>query len=118
MEKAWTEVRYSNRKQKNSPSSPPKTEPEKRRVIFRRATTSPRKSEADLILVLNKALQQVNLLGSVRFSKVGYFQLSAIFGLLTEKSYTEDLLRNHSTALIRAAKSVDEGVIGVEALER
>ena len=117
-EKAWTEVRYNNRKQKNSSLSPPKTEPEKRRVIFRRASKSPQKSEADLMLVLNETLQRLNLPAYVRFSKVGYSQSGAISGLLTEKSNAEDLLRDHATTLIRAAKSVDEGVIGVEALER
>ena len=38
--------------------------------------------------------------------------------MLTEKSSTEDLVREHSNVLIRAAKSIDEAVIGVEALER
>ncbi len=42
---AWTEVTGSSRKQKANTLR--KVEPEKRRVIFRRATTSPRKSEAD-----------------------------------------------------------------------
>ena len=35
-----------------------------------------------------------------------------------EKSNAEDLVRDHSNMLIRAAKSVDEKVIGIEALER
>ncbi len=60
----------------------------------------------------------MNLPAYIRLSKVGYSQSGAISGLLTEKSNTEDLLRDHSTVLIRAAKSVDEGVIEVEALER
>ncbi len=68
------------------------------------------------MLVLNEALQRVNLLAYVRFSKVGYSQSGVISGLLTEKSNAEDLLRDHSIVFIRAAKSVDEGVIGVEAL--
>ena len=95
-----------------------RNEPEKRRVIFRRATTSPQKSEADLMLVLNEALQRVNLPAYIRFSKVGYSQSGAISRLLTEKSNTEDLLRDHSTILIRATKSVNKEVIGVESLER
>ena len=60
----------------------------------------------------------MNLPGYVRFSKVGYSQSGAISGLLTEKSNAEDLLRDHLTILIRAAKPVNEGVIGVEVLER
>ncbi len=49
---AWTEV--TGKKQKAN--TPQKVEPEKRRVIFRRIVTSPQKSEADLMLVLNEAL--------------------------------------------------------------
>ena len=70
------------------------------------------------MLVLNEALQQANIPPYIRFSKVGYSQSGAISGLLTEKSNAEELLAEYSTTLIRAAKSVDEGVIGVEILER
>lgn len=70
------------------------------------------------MLVLNEALQRANLPAYVRFSKVGYSRSGAISGLLTEKSNAEDLLRDYSTLLIRTAKSVNGGVIGVETLER
>ena len=70
------------------------------------------------MLVLNKVLQQANLLAYIRFSKVGYLQSGAISGLLTEKSNAEDLLGDYLTTLIQAAKSVDKGVIRVEVLER
>ena len=113
-ENAWTEV--TGKKQKAN--APRKVEPEKRRVIFRRVVTSPQKSEADLMLVLNEALQRANVPAYVRFIKVGYSQSGAISGLLTEKSNAEELLGEYSTTLIRAAKSVDEGVVGVEKLER
>ena len=114
IENAWTEV--IGKKQKANASR--KVEPEKRRVIFRRVITSPQKSEADLMLVLNEALQRANVPAYVRFIKVGYSQSGAILGLLTEKSNAEELLGEYSTTLIRAAKSVDEGVVGVEKLER
>ena len=117
-EKTWTEVRHSSKKGKNNAPTPGKTEPEKRRIIFRRDVTTPQKSEADLMLVLNEALQRVNLPAYIRFSKLGYSQSGAISGLLTEKSNAEELLRDHSTMLIRAAKSIDGGVIGIETLER
>lgn len=117
-EKAWTEVTSSSRKRKGTSSNVPKVEPEKRRVIFRKEATFPQRSEADLMLVLNESLQRAGVPAYTRFSKVGYSQSGAISGLLTEKSNAEDLIRDHSNALIRAAKSVDEGVIGVEALER
>ena len=54
-ENAWTEV--GNRKRKDTTPTPPKLEPERRRVIFRREPTFPEKSEADLMLVLNEPLQ-------------------------------------------------------------
>ncbi len=75
---AWTEVTGSSRKQKANTLE--KVKPKKRRVIFRRATTSSQKSEADLMLVLNKALQRVNLSTYIRSSKVGNSQSVAISG--------------------------------------
>ena len=115
---SWTEVTSSNRKRKSNAASPPKVEPEKRRFIFRERANSPQKSEADLMLVLNESLQKAGVPAYVRFSRVGYSQSGAVSGLLTERSNAEDLIKQHSNTLIRAAKSVDEGVIGVEALER
>lgn len=70
------------------------------------------------MLVLNESLQRVGIPAYVRFSKVGHYQSGAISGLLTEKSNAEDLIRDHSATLIQAAKLVDYGVIGVEALKR
>lgn len=58
---AWIEVTSSNRKRKDAQPSPPKLEPEKRRVIFRRRADSPQKLEADLMLVLNEALQKIGV---------------------------------------------------------
>ena len=117
-ENAWTEVTGGNRKRKSTIPNPPKLEPERRRVIFRREPTSPEKSEADLMLVLNESLQKAGIPAYTRFSRVGYSQSGAISALLTEKSNAESLVRDHSNMLIRAAKSVDEKVIGIEALER
>lgn len=117
-EKAWTEVTSSNRRKKSAQPSPPKLEPEKRRVIFRRDLALPQKLEADLMLVLNKLLQKVGVSAYTRFSKVGYFQSGSISALLMDKSNAEELIMDHSNALIRAAKSIDQGVIGVEAFEQ
>lgn len=102
-EKAWIEVISSNRKRKSSPSDLPKLEPEKRRMIFRRKSVSPRKSEADLILVSNESLQRAGIPAYIRFSRVGYSQSGAISPLLTEKSNAEDLIKDHSNMLKRAA---------------
>ena len=73
-------------------SSPPKLEPERRKVIFRREPTSLQKSEADLMLALNKSLQKAGIPAYTRFSRVGYLQSGAISALLTEKSSAEDLV--------------------------
>lgn len=54
----------------------------------------------------------------LRFCRVGYAQSGAISAFLKEKASAEDLVKEHSNVLIRAAKSIDEAVIGVEALER
>ena len=70
------------------------------------------------MLVLNKSLQRAGVPAYTRFNKVGYSQSEAILGLLIKKLKTEDLIRDHFNALIRAAKSVDEGVIGIKTLER
>ena len=117
-EKAWTEVIGSSQRRKAITSSTPKGKPEKRRVIFRQEALSPQKSEADLMLALNESLQKAGIPAYTRFSRVGYSQSGAISALLTEKSSAEQLVGNHSNILIRAAKAVDAGVIGVEALER
>ncbi len=96
----------------------PKLNSEKRRVIFRREFVSSQKSEEDLILVLNESLQKTRVPAYIRFCRVGYAQSGAISALLTEKSSAEDLIKEHSNMLIRAAKSIDKAVIWVEALER
>ena len=97
---SWTKVTSGNRKRKGKTASPPKVEPEKKRLIFRKQANSPQKSEADLMLVVNESLQKVGILAYVRFSKVGYSQSGAILGLLTERSNAEDLIKQHSNTLI------------------
>ena len=118
LDNSWTEVTSNNCKRKGNAASPPKVEPEERRLFFRRQANSHQKLEANLMLVLNESLRKAGVPAYVRFSRVGYSQSGAISGLLTERSNAEDLIRHHSNILIRAAKSIDEGVIGVEALER
>ena len=69
---SWTEVTSNNRKRKGNAASPPKVEPEKRRLIFRKQANLPQKSEADLMLVLNESLQKAGVPAYVRFSRVVY----------------------------------------------
>lgn len=66
---SWTKV-TSSRKEKANAS--PKVEPKKRRIIFCREALAPKKSETDLMLALNKALQKAAVSTYTRFSKVGY----------------------------------------------
>ena len=116
--KAWTEVTSCSRRWKITTPVMPKIEPEKRRVIFRQELLSPQKLEADLMLTLNKSIQKTGVPAYTRFSKVGYLQSGAISALFTEKSNAKELINIHSNILMRAAKSVDKGVVEVEALER
>ena len=117
-ERSQTEATNSSRKKKGNSPNPPKLKPKKRRVIFQNELASHQKSEADLMLVLNELLQKTRVSVYIQFSRVRYAQSGTILTLLTEKSSAENLVREHSNLLIRAAKSVDKGVIGVEALER
>lgn len=88
-ENGWTEVTSSSRKKKSNPVNLPRLEPQKRRVIFRRESVLPQKSEEDLMLVLNDSLQKAGVLAYIRFS---HAQSRAISALLTEKSSAEDLV--------------------------
>lgn len=63
------------------------------------------------MLVLGETLQKVGMPAYTRFSRVGYSQSGSISALLTEKSNAEELTKGHSNTLIRATKSVDEGVM-------
>ena len=75
------------------------------------------KSEADLILTLNKLLQKARVLAYIRFSKMRYLQSRAISALLTKKSNAEKLINSYLNILIKAAKSIDKRVVGVEVFE-
>lgn len=70
------------------------------------------------MLVLNESLQKTGVPAYTRFLRVGYAQSGAISALFTEKSSAEDLVKEHSNVLIRAAMSTYESIIGVKALER
>ncbi len=115
---AWTQVTSSNQRRKTTSPNSPKVELEKRRVIFRQELFLSQKSEADLMLAFNESLQKAKISAYIRFCRLGYSQSGAISSLLTEKSNEEELINIHSNVLIRVAKSVDNKVMGKEALER
>lgn len=59
IENIWTEFISNSQRQKAIILT--KVEPEKRKVIFRQEVLLPQKSEVDLILALNKALQKAGI---------------------------------------------------------
>lgn len=69
------------------------------------------------MLVLNEALQKAGETQEIRFCQVGYAPSGAISALLTEKSDAGLLIPRLSNLLIRAAKSVDPSLVGIEILE-
>lgn len=83
-------------------------------MIFWKEATFPRRLEADLMLVLNKSLKRARIPTYTRLSKMRYSQSGTIS---SEKSNMEDLIRDYLNALVCAAKSIDESVIRIEALE-
>ena len=65
------------------------------------------------MLALNEALQKAGEGLDTRFSRVRYAPSGAISALLTEKANAGLLVRWLSNLLIRAAKTVDSTVMGV-----
>ena len=116
-EQPWTQVSYGNRKPKGSQPIPTvKQDQLGRRILFPR-DPGQEKSEADLMLALNEALQKAGEEPCIRFSRVRYAPSGAISALLTEKADAGQLIPRRSNLLIRAVKSVDPAVVGVEVLE-
>lgn len=70
------------------------------------------------MLALNEALQKVGKESHIRFCRVKYAQSGAISALLTEKADAGLLIPRRANLLIRAAKSVDTAVVGIEVLEK
>lgn len=112
----WTKVSYGNKKTGTSPTV--KAEQCRRRILFPRKSGGQLKSEADLMLALNKALQRAGVEPKVRFSRVRYAPSGSISALFTEKADATMLLPQWSNLLIRAAKMVDDMIVGVEILEQ
>lgn len=112
----WIQVSYGIRKSKGKqPNSGFKQEQLGRKILFSRKSGQ-EKSEADLMLALNEALQQAGVESYIRFSRVRYAPSGAICALLTEKADAGQLIPQQSNLLIRAAKSVGPAIVGVEIL--
>lgn len=112
-EQPWTRVSYKSWKPSIHQSKPPKAEHQGRRILFPREILAQHKSEADLMLVLNEALQKAGKTQDVRFSRVRYAPSGVISALLTEKANAGLLVPQWSNLLIWTAKSV----VGIEILE-
>ena len=112
----WIKVSYKNRK---NGSKKPVAQSEQRghRILFPRKDGSQFKSEADIMLALNEALQKAGVESKTRFIRVKYAPSGSISAFLTEKSDATMLLPQRSNMLIRAAKAIDDVVIGIEILE-
>lgn len=113
----WIKVSYENRR---NGSKKPSAQLEKRgcRILFPRKDRGQFKSEADIILALNEALQKAGIKPKIRFTRVKYAPSGSISALLTEKADATMLLPQQSNMLIRAAKTIDDAVIGVKVLEQ
>ena len=115
----WTKVKYESRKN-GTPNLGTEVNFEQRgrRILFPRQNDSKLKSKANLMLVLNEALQKAGIETKVCFSRVRYAPSGSISALLTEKADATMLISLRSNLLIQAAKSVDNAVVGVEVLEQ
>ena len=114
-EHPWTQVVYKNRKQQVTKPNV-KSQDQGRRILFPRVLGQ-QKSEADLMLALNEALQKAGEGSGTRFILVKYAPSGAISALLTEQANAGSLIRRLSNLLIRMVKTVDPAVVGVEILE-
>ncbi len=113
-EQPWTKVSYGTRKSNmRQPNSTIQQEQLGRRVLFP-GNAGQEKSEADLMLALNEALQQAGEEMSLRFIQVRYAPSGAISALLFEKADAGQLLPRRSNLLIRAVKALDPAVVGIE----
>ena len=74
-------------------------------------------SEADLILVLNEALQKAGEGSDTRFSQIRYEPSGGVSALFTENANARLLIPRLANVLIRAVKTVDAAIVEVEVLE-
>lgn len=70
------------------------------------------------MLALNEVLQKAGVESKVRFCQVQYMPSGSILALLTEKADATMLLPQQLNLLIRAAKAIDDAVVGAEILEQ
>lgn len=73
--------------------------------------------EADLILVLNKALAKAEEEIKIQFLQVKYLLLGVVSILLTKKANARSLIPRLSNVLIKAIKTINTIRVGVEVLE-
>ena len=113
----WAQVSYGNRRPSGKHGTTAKPKQLGERILFPRNQEGQKKSEADLMLALNEALQKAGEESHIRFCRVKYAPSGAISALLNEKADAGLLIPRKSNLLIRAVKSVDPQVSGVEVPE-
>lgn len=86
-------MKYTNKKQGTTQKKAQRQEPGGRRILFPRKKVQPQKSEEDIMLAVNKALEKAGEPTFVRFSRVRYSPSGAISALLTEKADATELLK-------------------------
>ena len=84
----WTKVSYGNRKSNRRYRATAKIKQMGRRILFPRNQKGQKKSKADLMLALNKALQKAREELHVRFCQVKYALFKAISVFLNKKTDT------------------------------
>ena len=99
-EQPWTEVSYGNRKPNGRHRATAKVEQMGRRILFPRNQEGQKKSEADLMLALNEALQKAGEESYVQFCQIKYALFRSISALLNKKADAGLLIPQKSNLLI------------------
>lgn len=88
-ERPWTKVNYSNQRSNKAKLPPTGTIKQcGRKIYFLCKMEGQHKSEADLMLALNEALQKTRINPKICFCYIRYVPLGSISALLTEKADT------------------------------
>ncbi|MCJ1360843.1 MAG: hypothetical protein MMC33_010852 [Icmadophila ericetorum] len=104
---------------KLSPAEKAKTvvDARERRLIFEREQGVEKAKEENVMLALNEALQLHGVDRQTRIITVRYTANEKLSVLLSEKAHAKEVEKQYRDLLIRAARTVDNGVISIGATE-
>ncbi|MCJ1360618.1 MAG: hypothetical protein MMC33_010626, partial [Icmadophila ericetorum] len=107
------------RSKKLSPAekAKPVVDARERRLIFEREQGVEKAKEEDVMLALNEALQLHGVDRQTRIITVRYTANGKLSVLLSEKARAKEVEKQYRDLLIRAARTVDNGVISMGATE-